>query len=718
MTYGLAEFVAAEEMGRTDGYWWSPDGGQLLAARVDTSRVGRRYIADPANPGTPPVEMAYPAAGTENAEVTLHLLDVVTSGGRVEVEWDRAGFEYVTQATWSEHGLLVVVQSRDQRRMQLLAVDVSTGATSVVREDRDDDWVDIVDGVPARLKDGSIVWTLDCGVARRLAVGDETVTPDGLQIREVLGVDGNVVLFAASTEPTEVGVWTWSRAEGLVTAHEGAQPGVAAAWRRGGTTVIAERRLDAAGVQVTVQQHGREVARIASVADTPVITPHPLMRRAGERELRTAVLFPGDYELGSGQLPVLLDPYGGPHFQAVMAASGAFLGAQWFADQGFCVVIADGRGTPGRGPVWDRAVHGDIASLALKDQVAALHAVAEEFGDLDLGRVAIRGWSFGGYLAALAVLRRPDVFHAAVAGAPVTEWRLYDTHYTERYLGHPSECPENYRADVAAGGRRQAAPAAPPHPRPRRRQRGGGQHLAVVLCASGSRTPAFGPPPVGGDAHDTSGGRGGEPPLTAARIHPERPCSTGRAGGVMTVTEKSRQNRFARTLFSGLPGRYDRLAEVLSMGQNGRWRREMVGHVIADSPPRILDVASGTAGVALQLARRSGGRVVGLDLTKAMLWQGAENVAAAGETKRIQLVLGRGEQLPFPDASFDALSFTYLLRYVQDPAATLAELARVVKPGGAIASLEFLVPPNPIWHALWICYTAPGASRRRLPHRR
>jgi demethylmenaquinone methyltransferase/2-methoxy-6-polyprenyl-1,4-benzoquinol methylase len=119
----------------------------------------------------------------------------------------------------------------------------------------------------------------------------------------------------------------------------------------------------------------------------------------------------------------------------------------------------------------------------------------------------------------------------------------------------------------------------------------------------------------------------------------------------------------------------------------------------------VLDVASGTAGVALQLARRSGARVVGLDLTSAMLRQGAENVAAAGESKRIQLVLGRGEQLPFPDASFDALTFTYLLRYVEDPAATLAELARVVKPGGAIASLEFLLPPNPVWRGAWFCYT-------------
>lgn len=166
-----------------------------------------------------------------------------------------------------------------------------------------------------------------------------------------------------------------------------------------------------------------------------------------------------------------------------------------------------------------------------------------------------------------------------------------------------------------------------------------------------------------------------------------------------------RENRFAKALFSGLPGRYDRLAELLSMGQNRRWRREMVDHIVSEPPGRVLDVASGTAGVALQLARRSGARVIGLDLTSAMLRQGAENVVAAGESERIQLVLGRGEQLPFPDASFDALTFTYLLRYVEDPAATLAELARVVKPGGAISSLEFLLPPNAVWRGAWFCYT-------------
>ena len=121
----------------------------------------------------------------------------------------------------------------------------------------------------------------------------------------------------------------------------------------------------------------------------------------------------------------------------MVAARAAFLTSQWLADQGFAGVVADGRGTPGRGPEWDRAVWHALAGPVLDDQTEALHAAAGRHGDLDLSRVAIRGWSFGGFLAALAVLRRPDVFHAAIAGAPVTDWRLYDTHYTERYLGQP-----------------------------------------------------------------------------------------------------------------------------------------------------------------------------------------------------------------------------------------------------------------------------------------
>lgn len=166
-------------------------------------------------------------------------------------------------------------------------------------------------------------------------------------------------------------------------------------------------------------------------------------------------------------------------------------------------------------------------------------------------------------------------------------------------------------------------------------------------------------------------------------------------------------NRFARDLFDGLPARYDLLAELLSLGQNGRWRADMVGRVAGTVPADgvILDVASGTAGVALQLAARSGARVAGLDLTEPMLREGRRRVAAAGRPDRIALMAGRAEQLPLPDASVDGLTFTYLLRYVRDPQATLAELARVLKPGGTMASLEFCVPTGPVWHPAWFAYT-------------
>ena len=165
------------------------------------------------------------------------------------------------------------------------------------------------------------------------------------------------------------------------------------------------------------------------------------------------------------------------------------------------------------------------------------------------------------------------------------------------------------------------------------------------------------------------------------------------------------RNRFAQQLFTPLPQRYDRLAEVLSMGQNGRWRRAMIDHIVPARPGLVLDVASGTAGVALQLAERTPARVIGVDLTTQMLAQGGRNIEAAGKGERIQLVAGRGEQLPFPDQTFDALTFTYLLRYVEDPAATLRELARVVKPGATMASLEFFLPPNRFWRVMWWLYT-------------
>lgn len=178
----------------------------------------------------------------------------------------------------------------------------------------------------------------------------------------------------------------------------------------------------------------------------------------------------------------------------------------------------------------------------------------------------------------------------------------------------------------------------------------------------------------------------------------------------MQVPVLDTRNSFARKLFAPLPARYDKLAEILSFGQNGRWRREMVSHIV---PPAgtarpgaiVLDVAAGTAGVSLQIAHRTDARVIGLDLTEQMLRQGQRNVADARLSDHIQLVVGRAEQLPFDDAAFDALTFTYLFRYVNDPEATLRELARVVKPGARVASLEFMLPPSRFWRFWWWLYT-------------
>jgi dipeptidyl-peptidase-4 len=437
VTFGLADFVAAEEMGRMRGYWWSPDGDALLVARVDDGPVQRWHIADPANPDRTPTAVAYPAAGTPNARVSLQIRRL--DGGSTEVTWDADRDEYLVHAVWDAHGLLIVVQPRDQRALRVLRVDPDTGATSPVHEQTDPAWVEIVPGVPAHTASGALVTVADGDGARRLVVDDEAVTPPSLQVRDVADVDDDVVLFRASEDPTSVGLWTWGP-DGLAALTP--DPGMHSGRLVGGTLVVARQGLDADGTTTVVHRGGAE-RTITSFAEPPGLQPQITLLRAGKRELRTALLLPSGHEPGT-RLPVLMDPYGGPHAQRVLAARGAHLTSQWFADQGFAVVVVDGRGTPGRGPEFERAVRGDLAGPVLDDQVDALHAAADRYPDLDLTRVGIRGWSFGGYLAALAVLRRPDVFHAAVAGAPVTDWALYDTHYTERYLGHPGQDPDAY----------------------------------------------------------------------------------------------------------------------------------------------------------------------------------------------------------------------------------------------------------------------------------
>ncbi|MGK4585501.1 prolyl oligopeptidase family serine peptidase [Kitasatospora sp. HPMI-4] len=444
--WGVAEFAAAEELGRSRGHWWRPDGRALLATRVDESALPRRYFADPAHPGEPAEDFAYPQAGGPNADVQLWVLGL--NGSRVRLRWDAAAFPYVCAVSWaSDEELLLTVADRLQQNVLLLTADPATGEARELSRTTDEFWVDDLPGTPARLSDGRLLTAHDTPQARGLALDGEPLDTTGLQIRRVVGRwRGRLLCETGQGDPADQYVHLIDPDGGapeLLTTGPGTHSALAAA----GTLLLTS--ADTEGIRRRLLLDGLLDGRVLPLADLSAALPHrvrPQLARVTDRALPTAVVYPRDHTPGR-RLPVLLDVYGGPGFQAVAAEPRRWQLRQWWADQGFAVVTTDNRGTPFVSPDFTRAIFRRFSQVALDDQVDALHALAERHLDLDLGRVGVRGWSYGGYFAALAVLRRPDVFHAACAGAPPTDFRQYDTAYTERYLALPQDNPEGYAGD-------------------------------------------------------------------------------------------------------------------------------------------------------------------------------------------------------------------------------------------------------------------------------
>jgi dipeptidyl-peptidase-4 len=383
---------------KVDDFWFAPSGDRLLVARSDMSTMDTWYLADLTGPARPPREVRYAAVGRPNAVISLAVVDL--AGTHVDVDF---GLEYLVTAGWDAHGPYAVGLTRDQRTERFLAIDPDTGASTIEHEQRDRCWVQEVPGLPARTASGRLVTHLDRDGTRFLAVDGEPVSPAGLQLREVRRIEGERIVFTASAQPRKTRCHTYEN--GVREAEE---------------------------------------PRIRSEVEQPVLTANRTRLILGPRELRADLYLPFGHEPGT-PLPVLLDPYGGPGRQRVTdEGDWRDLVSQWFAEQGFAVLVIDGAGTPGRGPDWEREIYGNAFMPVLDDQVTGLHAAAAEHPELDLSRVGIRSWSFGGTIALLAVLRRPDVFHAAIAGAAPNDARLYHARWRERFLGRPEENPAAY----------------------------------------------------------------------------------------------------------------------------------------------------------------------------------------------------------------------------------------------------------------------------------
>lgn len=306
-------------MGRYRGYWWSPDGAAIAATRADIGPVQRWYISDPANPDQQANEVAYPAAGTPNADVTLHVLAL--DGGSTEVVWDRDTYPYLADVQWADsQWLLLTVQSRaDQRSLMVLAADPRHGGTEPVFADGDTAWVELVPGTPAVLDDGQLVMTADRDGARRLMVDGNAVTPIDLQVRAVVTAQDDEVYFLANpiADATVQHVWRW-RTDGTLAALTD-EPGVHTVAIGGSTVVLRTAVLDEPGATTQVV----DGPTISTFAEQPLVTPNLSLHRYGDKALATAVLLPSYRTAGDDGplLPVLLDPYGGPHAGSVCCAA-------------------------------------------------------------------------------------------------------------------------------------------------------------------------------------------------------------------------------------------------------------------------------------------------------------------------------------------------------------------------------------------------------------
>ncbi len=340
----------------------------------------------------------------------------------------------------------------------MLTVEPFSGNSTLLFVETDSAWINLDRRMPHWLPDGSaFLWTTEHNGAWQLEMRDRygtlmsRLTTPGFGFKSFLSYDERlrIVYLRGSDDPTETHLYRLAidrapRAPIRLTNERGSHNATFS--KNNEVYVHSASTMDGTNRQIVRRRDGTEIGELRSVAETPPFVPNLELTTVGQDPMfHAALIRPRNFDPDI-RYPVIVDVYGGPHGQMVTATPNRYLLEQWLADHGFIVVTLDGRGTPNRGRDWERVIKGNLIEVPLADQVAGLKALGEKYAELDLDRVGIQGWSFGGYFSAMAVMQRPDVYHAAVAGAPVGDWMDYDTHYTERYMGLPENNPEGYEA--------------------------------------------------------------------------------------------------------------------------------------------------------------------------------------------------------------------------------------------------------------------------------
>ncbi len=465
VTHGLVDFAAAEELERARGLWWSPDGSKLLYEEADSSGVEHHFIADPGHPQQAPVEFRYPRAGTENAKLRFGIIP--RAGGKTTwIAWDHATYPYVARVVWRKNGpLTLVLLTRAQTSEAVVTVDPATGRTTPLLSETDPAWLNISPEydmaganskpLPYWLHDGAgFLWAAERGGIWQLELRHADGTLDHaitdkhlpfLALDDVNEADGSVVV-TARPDRIDSALYRYRLAGGNAVPVA-ATPGLhfgSATEDQHGVLIDHFSLADGSNGTTVLDAGGKTLATLPSVAETPPSLPAPIFTTAGARELDALVMLPPG-AAPDAKLPVILSVYAGPGVKVVERAPRGYFEEQCLVEHGFAVLSLDGRGTPGRDRDFERATKSDLIDLPLQDQVDGLRALGAKFPQLDLSRVGVEGWSFGGYFTAMATIRRPDVFRVGVAGAPVVDFADYDTAYTERYLGLPQTSPDAYK---------------------------------------------------------------------------------------------------------------------------------------------------------------------------------------------------------------------------------------------------------------------------------